>query len=173
MADDDFRGLVHELGRRSVRFTVIGVAGANYFASTGGAVFTTQDRDLFLPPDPDNLMRAWDACEAAGLKLWAGGEPLDTPRDRVIADAVVARRALTRATLGELAVDLTLVMGGFEFEQVWTERRTFVVEGVEIPVARLAHIVESKAAAGREKDRLFLATHAEALRQLLDPPKHR
>jgi predicted nucleotidyltransferase len=171
MVDDEFRGLVQELNRHSVRFVVIGVAGANYFASSAGVVFTTQDRDLFLPPDPENLMRAWDACEAAGLVLWAGDESLDQPHDRVIADAVVARRALTRATRDDLAVDLTLVMGGFEFEHVWTERRHFVVDGVEIPVARLTHIVESKAAAGREKDRLFLATHAEALRQLLDPPK--
>ena len=29
-------------------------------------------------------------------------------------------------------------------------------------------IIRSKAATGREKDRLFLATHAEALRQMLD-----
>lgn len=167
---DEFQQLVRELITRNVRFVLIGVAGANYFAPAGGAIFTTQDRDLFLPPDPENLMRAWDACDATGLALWSGGEPLDTPHDRLVADAVVARRALTGATRGDLQVDLTLVMAGFEFEQVWKERRQFVVDGVEIPVARLAHIVESKAAAGREKDRLFLATHAEALRQLLDPP---
>jgi hypothetical protein len=41
------------------------------------------------------------------------------------------------------------------------------VEGVEVPVARLRHIVDSKAAVGRPKDRLFLATHEEALRHLL------
>ena len=168
---DEFATLVRALLERDVRFVVIGVWGANLFASSAGVVFTTQDRDLFLPPDPQNLMRAWDACEAAGLALWAGDEPLDVPHDRLIADAVVTRRALTRATRDDLAVDLTLVMGGFEFEPVWNERRHFVVDGVEIPVARLTHIVESKAAAGREKDRLFLATHAEALRQLLDPPK--
>ncbi len=168
---DDFAALARVLVARDVRFVVIGVWGANFFASAAGAVFTTQDRDLFLPPDPDNLMRAWDACEVAGLRLWAGEEPLDVPHDRVIADAVVASRALTRATKDDLQVDLTLVMAGFDFERVWTERRLFAVEGVDIPVARLAHIVESKAAAGREKDRLFLATHAEALRQLLDPPR--
>ena len=38
---------------------------------------------------------------------------------------------------------------------------------VQIPVARLRDIVASKAAAGRPKDRLFLATHEEALRQLM------
>jgi hypothetical protein len=34
-------------------------------------------------------------------------------------------------------------------------------------VARLAHIVSSKRAAGRDKARLFLAAHAEAIRDLL------
>ena len=73
-----------------------------------------------------------------------------------------------RATDGvELHVDLTLTMKGFDFETVWAERRTFRVEDVEIPVARLLHIVTSKHAAGRDKDRLFLATHREALQELL------
>jgi hypothetical protein len=167
---DEFATLVRALLERNVQFVVIGVWGANFYAHAAGAVFTTQDRDLFLPPDPDNLMRAWDTCEAAGLTLWSGDEPLDQPHDRFIADAVVQRRALVRGSRGDLQVDLTLVMAGFDFETVWTEHRVFVVDGVEIPVARLRHIVESKAAAGREKDRLFLATHAEALRQLLSPP---
>ena len=60
-------------------------------------------------------------------------------------------------------------MSGFTFEEVWAERRTFALAGAEVPVARLKHIVASKAAAGRDKDRLFLATHAEALRELLAP----
>jgi hypothetical protein len=58
-------------------------------------------------------------------------------------------------------------MEGFEFEEVWRQRRLFKVERVDIPVARLSHIVASKAAAGRPKDHLFLATHEEALRSLL------
>jgi hypothetical protein len=81
---------------------------------------------------------------------------------------VVDTRALVRATDGRtLDVDLTLTMSGFDFETVWRERRLFRAEGVDVPVARLRHIVESKAAAGRPKDRLFLATHEEALRDLL------
>jgi len=47
------------------------------------------------------------------------------------------------------------------------ERRTFSVDELDIPVARLLHIVQSKHAAGRDKDRLFLATHREALETLL------
>jgi serine/threonine protein kinase len=37
-----------------------------------------------------------------------------------------------------------------------------LVDRVEVPVARLQQIIRSKQAAGRDRDRLFLATHREA-----------
>ena len=157
------------LHHRQARFVLIGVWGVNLYAHSGSVLFETRDRDLFLPLDPTNLLKCWSACEAAGMQLWAGNEPLDLPRDEELAQRVVALRALVRATnQAGLDVDLTLVMAGFDFETVWNERRVFVTEGVDIPVARLMHIVRSKEAAGRDKDRLFLSTHAEALRQLLE-----
>lgn len=160
--------LARALVAESVRFVVIGVAGANYYALGGQDAFVTRDHDLFLPLDPDNLARCWAACEAAGLQLWNGDDPLDSPRDRWLADRVVERRALTRAAgPDELQVDLTLVMKGFDFETVWQHRRVFLVDGVDIPAARLLHIIQSKHAVGRDKDRLFLATHKDALEQLL------
>jgi hypothetical protein len=165
---DPFIRLIRELQGRNIRFVVIGVWGANYWAHSGSVAFETIDRDLFLPPDPENLVRAWEAATAAGRSLWAREEPLDSPRDLRLAERVVARRALVRGTdQKELHVDFTLVMAGFDFETVWNDRRTFNAEGVEVPVAQLTHIVQSKAAAGREKDLRFLATHREALNQLL------
>ena len=164
-----FPALVGALNRRGVRFVLIGVWGANFHARDASALFTTLDYDLFLPPSPDNLLEAWRACDEIGLSLEAAGEPLDTPRDRALAAAVIQRRASVTATgQDEFVVDLSLVMTAFEFEAVWDERRVFLVEGEELPVARLSHIIRSKAAANRPKDRLFLATHAEALRQMLD-----
>lgn len=146
---------------------VIGIAGVNHYAESAGTIFATEDRDLFLPPDPRNALRAWSVCSTAGLDLWCGDEPLGLPRDLTLARQVVSRQALVRAESASLRVDLTLVMAGFEFKEVWKGRRTFLVQGVRIPVARLTHIVRSKAAAGRPKDRLFLATHEEALRGML------
>ena len=78
---DPLLPLIRLLNARSVRFVVIGVAGANYYALGGSTMFTTKDRDLFLPLDADNLVRALHACEDAGLQLWSGREPLDSPRD--------------------------------------------------------------------------------------------
>ena len=152
----------------AVRYLLIGVSGANLYSPAGQAIFATEDFDLFMPRDPDNLLRAWTAAEESGLDLLLNDEPLDRPRDRWLAQRVVERRATVRITGPEdLTVDLALVMAGFDFEEVWNDRRTFVIDTVEIPVARLLHIVTSKHAAGRDKDRLFLATHRDALEQLL------
>jgi len=151
---------------------LIGVSGANFYAVPPASRFVTDDYDLFLPPDPDNLVRAWSACEEIGGELWLTDEPLDRPRDRWLAERIIERRGVTRVTgAQDLKVDLTLVMKGFEFEAVWRERRVFLVEGVEVPTARLLHIVTSKHAAGRPKDHYFLASHQDALEQLFKKPK--
>ena len=160
--------LAQELSSREVRFVLIGLWGVNVHAGSGATIFATRDWDLFVPDDASTVLRAWEACAALGLPLWSGDEPRDRPRDLALARTVAERRALIRASdASGFDVDLTLVMSGFDFETVWAARRVFRIEGVEVPVARLRHIVESKAAAGRPKDRLFLATHAEALRALL------
>ncbi|MGH9384719.1 MAG: hypothetical protein ACRD2N_10575 [Vicinamibacterales bacterium] len=38
---DPFLPLIRELSKSSVRFVVIGVAGANYFAESGSTIFPT------------------------------------------------------------------------------------------------------------------------------------
>lgn len=167
-APDPLARLADTLNRAGTRYVLIGVGGVNFYALDAGTVFSTLDRDLFLPPDPDNLLSVWRACDSLGLRLIVGREPLDSPRDRWLAERVVADQTLVRATDdAALAADLTTVMAGFEFEEVWKERRTFRIGQSEIPVARLEHIVRSKHAVGRDKDRLFLATHRDALEQML------
>jgi hypothetical protein len=164
---DALAALAGELLNANVRFVVMGVWGANYYARASGTVFTTVDRDLFLPCDPANLVRAWQACEVAKHTLWCGREPLDVPHDLTIAERIVEHRALTTAIAKDgLQTDLSLVMGHFTFEDVWSRRRSFLVDGVSIPVARLMDIVQSESTTGRPKDLLFLATHQDALEKM-------
>lgn len=56
---DPFGRVAATLLEARVRFVVIGVAGANYYALSRQTLFATQDRDLFLPPDPENELSAW------------------------------------------------------------------------------------------------------------------
>ena len=107
------------LTRDGVRFVVIGVWGANYYARSAGATLSTNDLDLFVPPDAPNLLLAWRACQSVGFTLWAGDEPLDSPQTSEVANAVVARRTLTTAMNGAGAeIDLTMIMTGFTFAEV-------------------------------------------------------
>lgn len=60
--------LARAFNEQQVRYVVIGVGGANYWAHAAGVVFLTHDHDLFLPPDSENLVAAWSACETAGFE---------------------------------------------------------------------------------------------------------
>lgn len=96
------------------------------------------------------MLDAWIAAAEVGFELWAGDEPLGRPLDLYLARRVIAGETLTEATHrdGE-QIDLMLKMAGFDFETVWRERRIFRLGDLEIPVARLLQVVESKAAADR------------------------
>jgi len=167
-AYDPFLQLVKSLAQRNVRYVMIGVWAANYYAQHGGHVFATDDRDFFFPPDPENLLTAWIVSRELGFELWSGNEPLGAPLDLWLAKRVVSNRANTTAIHPSgIIIDFTLVMAGFEFDDAWSKRKIFRIDDVDVPVARLSHIVESKAKADRLKDRLFLATWEEALRHLL------
>lgn len=160
--------LVKAFHAHGVRFVGIGVWSANLYGHDTGMLFGTEDCDLLLPPDPENEREAWLAARSAGFALEALGEPLGDPLDSVLAERVVERRALVSAVSPDrFRVDLSLVMSGYTFDEVWAARRVFEIDGITIPTAALEHIVRSKALAGRPKDRLFLATHAEALRRAM------
>jgi len=88
---DPLAPLGRELRSRAVRYLLIGVAGANFYAPRPAPRFVTDDWDLFLPLDPDNLVQAWAACEGAGMELWLGNEPLDQPRDGWLAERIIER----------------------------------------------------------------------------------
>ena len=70
---EPFARLAAALNESGVRFVTIGVAGANLWARSGHTIFATEDYDLFLPPDPANALRAWQAAGKVGLTL-AGGQ---------------------------------------------------------------------------------------------------
>ena len=76
MQYESFIRLVRTLTEHGVRFVMIGVGAANLYARTGAEVFSTKDRDLFLPLDARNLLQAWQLSVEAGCDLWTGDEPL-------------------------------------------------------------------------------------------------
>ena len=165
---DAFARLVRSLERAGVRFVLIGLAGANYYARSGATLFVTKDRDLLLPLDPDNALAAWGVCEAMGSSSGAGGNHSIDPA------TAFSRNAWSRTapSFARATVRASTWISASSWP-AWISKRSgrsagFFVGTVDIPVARLGHIIESKRRVGREKDRMFLATHAEAIRDLTD-----
>ncbi len=160
--------LFTELHRSHVRYLVIGVGGADLHAALYEARFLTQDLDIFLPPDAENLVACWQACERAGLTLWCNREPLDTPRDSWLARRVVSQRTLTTAMGPDIVpTDLTLVMGSLEFEDVWLRRGPGSLDRELVYLARMSDIVASKREANRPKDITFLEQNHALIERIL------
>lgn len=151
-----------------VPYVIVGVFGASLHAQRAGLVVTTADCDILLPADVKVLGRANRVLRGLGFELEAGVEPLPDD-DPVVLAGVVRARACLRAFREKAQVDLPLQIAGYEFADLWPKRRRFRLQGVEVNVASLEHILRSKELAGRPKDRLFLATYKDALEQLLRP----
>ena len=74
---DPFTALAGALSAAGVRYIVIGVWGANYYAPSGTAMFLTLDRDLFA----SGCWRRGGRRDDRATDLSAGTELLDVPRD--------------------------------------------------------------------------------------------
>jgi hypothetical protein len=151
-----------------VPYVIVGVFGANLHAQQAGLVVTTADCDLLLPPDPKVLARALRVLRKLRFTLSAGGEGIPD-EDPVLMDGIVRARACVQAVRGIVRIDLALEIAGYTFERLWNRRRRFRLGGAVVHVAPLEDILRSKELAGRDKDKLFLATYRDALEQLLDP----
>lgn len=149
------------------RYLIVGTFGVNLFADTKSQRWATEDCDLHLPPDPQNLALAMRALRELGYDIEAGGEPL-VDEDPLILRNVVAFGARVLAQREEVRIDLPLQIAGPPFEELWARQRRFVVEGVPLRVASLADIVRSKELADRPKDRLFLESFRAELRELIE-----
>jgi hypothetical protein len=154
------------LEEADVRYLVIGVMGINLHSTRGAAIALTEDCDLLLPPEPEPHRRAAAALAGAGFLLEAGGEPL-VGNDAVVLAGIVNARARVRATKDLSTVDLTLQAAGLDFDDLWPRHTRRRLDGTAVRVAPLQDIVRSKMLANRLKDRLFLATYADRLAELM------
>lgn len=144
------------LNAARVDYIMIGVLALNHYAKDPASVYSTLDCDLFLPPDADNLARAFKALALDGRTLESGGEPLGKP-DTLLCRRIVERRAMvTAAKPGEMPIDLVLEVKGTDFSSLRSRGKIFKVAGIRVPCADIKDILEAKRRAGRKKDVAFL-----------------
>jgi hypothetical protein len=152
-----------------VRALVVGVFGIKFHTAQRGPVLFTDDCDLLLPAEVDQLTRAVRTLRALGCEISAGGEPLPD-EDPVVLAGIVRNRACARAASDRVSFDLPLEIAGGSFEELWSRRRSFRLGELEVAVAALPDLLRSKTLANRPKDRLFLETYRTALEAIADEP---
>jgi hypothetical protein len=147
------------LNDHGVRYVLIG----GFAAAVHGSPYVTTDVDVTPASDAANLHRLSDALRALGALVRTDAAPEGLTFDH---DGV----SLGRARVWNLAtrhgdLDLTFVPDGTTgFDDLARDAEDVEILGIVVPVASLADVVRSKAAAGREKDRLQLSV----LRRLLE-----
>ncbi len=121
--------------RHSVRFLFIGKSGAILL----GYPDTTQDADLFVQKTPENGLAISAALSEIGFNLTS-----DQERD------LRQGRDFVQLKDGPFDLDLVFAPDGIEtFDDAWA--RHIDVDG--FPVCHIDHIIASKEAANRKKDR--------------------
>jgi hypothetical protein len=151
------------LVRHGVDFVLIGGIAAIVLGSS----YSTSDLDIAYGRKRANLERLADALRELGATL-RGAPP--SVLFQLDADALEAGLNFTFATKGGNLDVFGEPTGAPAYEELKRRASAEQIEGVEIRVASIDHLIAMKEAAGREKDRL-LASELRALSDTLRQPE--
>lgn len=159
VGDFDPGPALETLVRHDVDFVVIGGIAAIILGSS----YSTSDLDVAYARDRANVERLADALRELGATLRSA--PADLPF-RVDADTIEAGLNFTFETRGGNLDIFGEPTGAPAYAEL--KRRSSVerIDGLDIRVASIDHLIAMKEAAGREKDRL-LAGELRALSDVL------
>jgi hypothetical protein len=149
--------ILQTLVRHRVDFVLIGGIAAIVLGSS----YSTSDLDVAYGRDRTNLERLADALRELGATL--RGAPPELPF-RMDAGTLEAGLNFTFATRGGDFDVFGEPAGAPKYEELKRRASVERIEGMEIRVASIDHLIAMKEAAGREKDRLL----ASQLRTLSD-----
>ena len=158
-AEFDPRSMLSALEAHGVRYVLIG----GFAASVHGSPYVTTDVDVTPASDLDNLDRLSDALRELRARIRTEGAPagLRFEHDGESLGRGTVWNLMTR--FGDL--DITFSPSGTSgYDDLARDAEDVEILGITVAVASLADVVRSKAAAGREKDRLQLPL----LRRLLE-----
>ncbi len=142
-----------------VRFVLIG----GIAAAIHGSPYVTTDVDVTPQIGAENLQRLSTALRVLDARIRTEGVPDGLPFSHD--GESLARGSIWNLTTGHGDLDVVLVPAGTSgYDDLARDAVDLEILGVSVRVASLADVVRSKAAAGREKDRL----QVPLLRRLLE-----
>ncbi len=160
--------ILDTLGRHAVDFVVIGgLAGMAH-----GSTFPTFDLDVAYSRDRSNLERLAAALQELGARLRAPGDQEDDLPFQLDARSLENGANFTfRTRFGHF--DVLADPGGIRsYDELRAAARDAVIEGVDVKVASMDHLIAMKRTAARPKDMIMLEEYialADEQRRLEGP----
>lgn len=153
MLNDDYKEMLQCLSEEDVKFLLVGA----YALAVHGFPRATKDIDFFVWATPQNAAKLMRALAKFGAPMGEISES-DFSSEGVIFQIGNSPRR----------IDLVTTIDGIKFDQAYANRKTFQVEGLQVPVISLEDLIANKRASGRTQD---LADVEKLESQLKGKPK--
>lgn len=138
----DFKDLLEAFAAEAVEFLLVG----GYAVAFHGRPRTTKDIDILLGGSSTNLARAAKALEQFGA-----------PPNVVAAVSSMAEADVVFMGQPPLRIDMLRSIDGVDAGDVFRDAVTAKLDGIELRVISLDHLIANKRAAGRPQDLLDAA----------------
>jgi hypothetical protein len=133
----DFAEMLDALSGAGADFLIIGA----HALAAHGRPRATGDLDIWVRPTPENAERVWRALEIFGAPVG------DLTREDLATEEVVFQIGIEPAR-----IDLLTAVTGLTFEEAWSRRDRFEVEGRTLPFLSREDLIRNKTALGRPRD---------------------
>ena len=137
MLNNDYKEMLQCLSEEDVKFLLVGA----YALAVHGFPRATKDIDFFVwatPQNAANLIRAL-------VKFGA-------PTDGVAESDFSSEGVIFQIGNSPRRIDIITTIDGVKFDQAYTNRKTFSIEGLLVPVISLEDLITNKRASGRKQD---------------------
>lgn len=133
----DFKEFLRLLNANHVDYLLVGA----YAVGLHGYPRATVDLDVWVNPTPGNAPHVIAALREFGF---------DTPT--IEPQLFINPRSIVRFGVPPFRIEIMTAIDGVTYSECWSNRETFDMDGVAVPVISLADLKTNKLAAGRHKD---------------------
>lgn len=146
MLNRDFRDMFSALFAEKAEFLIVGA----YALAAHGIPRATGDLDFWIRRSEDNAHRVLRALGQYGASM-----------DDIKLDDLLLPDLVFQMGVEPTRIDIPTSIDGVEFDEAWNERDTLRMDGLDIPLVSIRHLIQNKQAMGRPKDIADLAAIEE------------
>jgi predicted nucleotidyltransferase len=137
MLNKDYKEMLQCLSEGNVRFLLVGA----YALAAHGYPRATKDIDFFVWATPENATNLLKALSRFGA-----------PLDDVSESDFSSEGVIFQIGNSPRRIDIITQISGVTFDQAYANRKSFTIEGLNVPVISLEDLIVNKRASGRAQD---------------------